>query len=284
MSNTRRFLSLLSISALLPLALLAGGCGDSGGSSSASDTAKAGAKSLTQAMNRAALSFDDIGSTRASLDRFGQDIGGPIAQTSDVIALLGGDNKAEQVLLTAARQQRTFLQAAEEAATSRTRDAAVRAANNARSAGRRAAASYSRVIATSDELAGLVPAATTFNSSALRRGVNSAWSGSGKTSTKTSTDKNNNNNNGGNGGNGNNNNNGGTATGGVTDCGGGVAAGNSATSCPFARNVADEYRASGGASVIDVYSPVTGRTYTMSCVGAAPVVCSGGNGAVVRIR
>jgi len=268
MTNTRHVLLLSTATAILALGS-ASGCGSDSDTSQASDSAKAGAKSLTQAMNRAAIAFDDIGSTRASLDRFGQDISGPISQTSDVIALLGSDNDAEKTLLTAAKQQRTFLQASKEAGISRTRKAAVRAANNARSAGRRAIASYSRVISTSDELAGLVPSATTFNTAGLRRGVASAWSGAGKKkAAKTPTNQSGSN----------------TASAGVTDCGGGVAAGNSATSCPFARNVADDYRASGGASVVEVYSPVTGSTYVMSCSGAGPVVCSGGNGAVVRIR
>ncbi|HVI18836.1 MAG TPA: hypothetical protein VM712_10685 [Gaiellales bacterium] len=64
-------------------------------------------------------------------------------------------------------------------------------------------------------------------------------------------------------------------------CGGGVTA-NSATTCPFALNVADEYRSSGGASTIQVYSPVTKQTYTMSCTGS-PTTCTGGNSASVTI-
>lgn len=68
-----------------------------------------------------------------------------------------------------------------------------------------------------------------------------------------------------------------------SSCGGGLSV-NSVTSCPFAQNVAEAYRGSGGASSIDVYSPVTGTTYTMSCGGGVPVVCTGGNGAAVYIR
>jgi hypothetical protein len=68
-----------------------------------------------------------------------------------------------------------------------------------------------------------------------------------------------------------------------SSCGGGLSV-NSVTSCPFAQNVAEAYRGSGGASVIDVYSPVTRTTYTMSCSGGAPVVCTGGSGAKVYIR
>jgi hypothetical protein len=64
------------------------------------------------------------------------------------------------------------------------------------------------------------------------------------------------------------------------NCGSGVTA-NSATSCSFALNVADEYRSSGGSGSIRVYSPVTKRTYTMSCSGSSTTTCTGGNGASV---
>jgi len=60
----------------------------------------------------------------------------------------------------------------------------------------------------------------------------------------------------------------------VNDCGGGVWA-NSTRSCPFAQNVHQKWwdpsvnpkGAAGGASelTIDVYSPVTNQTYTMTC-------------------
>lgn len=66
---------------------------------------------------------------------------------------------------------------------------------------------------------------------------------------------------------------------GSTSCGADVSAGPS-TSCPFALNVADAYRSS-GSSVVDVYSPVTGKTYTMSCSSGSPHVCTGGNDASV---
>jgi hypothetical protein len=66
------------------------------------------------------------------------------------------------------------------------------------------------------------------------------------------------------------------------DCGGGVRAGPN-TSCPFALNVADEYRSSGGATRISVYSPTTGETYRMSCSEGSPNVCTGGNNASVYI-
>ena len=39
------------------------------------------------------------------------------------------------------------------------------------------------------------------------------------------------------------------------------------TSCPFAHNVREKYFPVPGDSVeIDVFSPVTGKTYTMACV------------------
>jgi hypothetical protein len=66
------------------------------------------------------------------------------------------------------------------------------------------------------------------------------------------------------------------------DCGGGVRAGPN-TSCPFALNVADEYRSSGGATRISVYSPTTGQTYRMVCSEGSPNVCTGGNNASVYI-
>lgn len=74
-----------------------------------------------------------------------------------------------------------------------------------------------------------------------------------------------------------------TATSGSTSCGDGLSV-NSRTSCPFARNVKDTYEGSGGASTIDVYSPVTGQSYRMTCTSGLPVVCTGGNGAAVYIR
>jgi hypothetical protein len=66
------------------------------------------------------------------------------------------------------------------------------------------------------------------------------------------------------------------------DCGDGVFAGPN-TSCPFAQNVREQYFSVPGDSVeIDVYSPVTQQTYTMSCVRTGDrVTCRGGNNAVV---
>lgn len=69
--------------------------------------------------------------------------------------------------------------------------------------------------------------------------------------------------------------------GGQKDCGG-VFAGSS-TSCEFAQNVREKYFSVPGDSVeIDVFSPVTKRTYTMACVKTDNwVTCRGGNNAVV---
>jgi hypothetical protein len=66
------------------------------------------------------------------------------------------------------------------------------------------------------------------------------------------------------------------------DCGDGVFAGPN-TSCPFAKNVQQGYFAVPEDSVeIDVFSPVTGQTYTMACVRKGDeVTCRGGNHAVV---
>jgi peptidoglycan hydrolase-like protein with peptidoglycan-binding domain len=70
--------------------------------------------------------------------------------------------------------------------------------------------------------------------------------------------------------------------GGEKHCGNGIFAG-SKTSCEFARNVRERYFSVPGDSVeIDVYSPVTGKTYTMNCVRTDNrVTCRGGNEAVV---
>jgi hypothetical protein len=68
-----------------------------------------------------------------------------------------------------------------------------------------------------------------------------------------------------------------------TDCGGGVWA-NSNTSCPFAQNVHEKWmsEAGGSSAMLEVYSPVTGQTYTMNCVrDLGTVTCRGGNNAAV---
>ena len=64
-----------------------------------------------------------------------------------------------------------------------------------------------------------------------------------------------------------------------TNCGGGLTAGPN-TSCPFAENVRAEYNRT-GSGVISVFSPVTGRSYTMYCTSGATHVCTGGNNASV---
>jgi hypothetical protein len=67
------------------------------------------------------------------------------------------------------------------------------------------------------------------------------------------------------------------------DCGDDTFAGPT-TSCPFAKNVREKWFSVPEDSVeIDVYSPVTGQTYTMACVrDDYHVTCRGGNNAVVR--
>jgi hypothetical protein len=70
---------------------------------------------------------------------------------------------------------------------------------------------------------------------------------------------------------------------GSTSCGDGLSV-NGNTSCPFAENVREEYRSSGGGSTISAFSPATGRVISMSCRGGVPTVCSGGDNAVVYIR
>lgn len=58
---------------------------------------------------------------------------------------------------------------------------------------------------------------------------------------------------------------------------------NGNTSCPFARSVARKYYP--GRHSMRVYSPVTGRTYTMYCNrrNSYSYECRGGNNAYVRM-
>jgi serine/threonine protein kinase len=56
---------------------------------------------------------------------------------------------------------------------------------------------------------------------------------------------------------------------------------NSVTSCPFAENTRSAYAEANGAKHIEVYSPVTGKTYAMTCSGTTLVTCVGGNHASV---
>lgn len=66
------------------------------------------------------------------------------------------------------------------------------------------------------------------------------------------------------------------------DCGNGVSA-NQNTSCAFALNVKAAWEAAPGVNnTVQVYSPVTGQTYTMNCTQAGSgITCSGGNNASV---
>jgi hypothetical protein len=65
----------------------------------------------------------------------------------------------------------------------------------------------------------------------------------------------------------------------LTDCGGGVHAG-ADTSCPFAPNVAANYSGTGPDYA---YSPVTGLSDTMNCSDSNPIICTGGDSALVQI-
>lgn len=66
------------------------------------------------------------------------------------------------------------------------------------------------------------------------------------------------------------------------DCGGGLRAGPN-TSCAFAANVRAAWQdAPGTTNTMQVYSPTTGRSYTMNCAPAGSgTTCSGGNNASV---
>lgn len=70
----------------------------------------------------------------------------------------------------------------------------------------------------------------------------------------------------------------GSAGSGKTSCGDGLSVGPN-TSCPFGREVRAAYPGSGDS--FEVFSPVTGKTYTMSCTTGSPHVCKGGNNASV---
>lgn len=65
-------------------------------------------------------------------------------------------------------------------------------------------------------------------------------------------------------------------------CGAGVFARSGSTSCSFALNVASDYYSS-GSNRFQSFSPATGQTYTMTCSGGSPVVCTGGNNAAVYL-
>ena len=70
-----------------------------------------------------------------------------------------------------------------------------------------------------------------------------------------------------------------------TQCSPGVAVGSSRTSCAFAQVVRNAYVAQsrGGTVVIYPYSPVTGKTYEMTCTGQRVVTCTGGDNAIVYL-
>jgi hypothetical protein len=270
--------------ALATASLAIAGCGggdDEGGE--ASKAARSGAVSLQQAMDTASRAIDEVRGTKSSLERLSSRLEPAISQTGDVVVLLtpeAADGEAEARLLTGARQQRTFLQYAQDAAGASSESAASSALRRARSAGRQASATYARVAREYPDLAGVMPDATSFNTGRLSDAIRSAYgskSGGGTSGSGTS----------GGGTSGGGTTGGGTTGGGTTSgtasCGGGVSV-NANTSCPFGLNVAETYRASGGETVIEVFSPVTDRSYTMTCTGAAPVVCRGGNNAVVYIR
>lgn len=65
-------------------------------------------------------------------------------------------------------------------------------------------------------------------------------------------------------------------------CGAGVYARSGTTSCEFALVVAADYFSSSSSS-FESFSPTTGQSYTMTCSGTAPAVCTGGNNAAVYI-
>jgi len=56
---------------------------------------------------------------------------------------------------------------------------------------------------------------------------------------------------------------------------------NQNTSCPFAENTQSAYAEANGSENISVYSPVTGKTYAMTCTGTRLITCTGGNNAAV---
>jgi hypothetical protein len=263
--------------AFVTTSLVAAGCGggDDDESGEASKAARSGAVSLQQAMDTASRAIDEVRGTKSSLERLSSRLEPAISQTGDVVVLLtpeAADGEAEARLLTGARQQRTFLQYAQDAAGARSESAASSALRRARTAGRQASATYARVAREYPDLAGVVPDATSFNTGRLSDAIRSAYGSKSDGGTA-----------GGGTTGGGSTSGGGSTTSGTTNCGGGVSV-NANTSCPFGLNVAETYRASGGQTVIEVFSPVTDRTYTMTCTGAAPVVCRGGNNAVVTIR
>lgn len=271
--RTRRILAALTLVGLL---LSVSGCGDDSSDSEAgakpSEALRAAALSLQQAMNSVSREIDVMSSTRGSLDRLGATLQPAISQTSDVIGILTAkatSDGPEAQLLKGAREQRSFLQFAADATSKRTRASANNSLVRARAAGRQATSAYEDVAQKQSEMAGLLPNATTFNTGRLRDAVIKVTGRPRKPGPKPRTTP---------GGNGSP-----PPPPQPESCGEGLSV-NSVTSCPFARAVRDEYERTGGASSIEVYSSVTKQSYTMTCSGGGPVVCRGGNGAVVTIR
>lgn len=61
---------------------------------------------------------------------------------------------------------------------------------------------------------------------------------------------------------------------------------NSTTSCPFANNVRQAYIEAGlnGADgTLQAWSPTTKLSYTLTCTGNQPAVCTGGRNARIQI-
>jgi Glucodextranase, domain B len=52
------------------------------------------------------------------------------------------------------------------------------------------------------------------------------------------------------------------------------------TTCSFAENVRSKYEQE-GPGTYEIYSPVTEKTYSMTCSSGTPVICTGGNNAAV---
>lgn len=261
--------------------MLLGGCGGGGGATSTtgatSETARAAALSLQQAMNRAAQTIDGVRKTRTSVQNAGASLENARAQTGDVVVLLtpkASSTGIESALLTAARQQRSFLQFAIDSTDAQTRRAANSALRRAEGAGARASASYERIASKNNGLAGLVPSATAFNSGRLRDAVRASLTSSSGSSGSGGS-------NGGSTGGGSSG--GASSSAASISCGDGLSV-NNHTSCPFARAVRDAYESSGGESTVVAYSPVTNQAYTMTCTSGIPTVCRGGNDAVVAIR
>lgn len=255
----------------------AGAAGLSGcGGDKVDDATRQGAVSLQSAMGSASRAIDNVRPTRSSLDNLAATLRDASDQTSDVLGVLTGkaDDRAASLLADAARKQRSFLQNAQAAASDHSRTAALASVSKASTAGRQAGDAYALVTREFSELAGVVPSTTTFATGRLRDAIAGALK-SGSSTTKKSDSSSSSNN--------SKSSSSSSSSSGMTDCGGGISAGAS-TSCPFARNVAATFADSGGSDVIEVWSPVTERYYTMTCSGAMPTVCTGGNGARVEIR